>query len=710
MSAPAPEPSNLPTGAFMPLVSLRRHWRIGVVVAVIVALVGMGLAWKKKGKYTYGTTATIYVAPRFVNILQDSKDLDLPSYQQFRQFIEHQAQTVRRFDIAQEALKRMGERRFVWQRPSETDEEAAERLVGTLKVVAIKDTYLITVNLESSNKDGLDELVNTVVASFMDKVRLDEFFYARDDRLKTLRERRDGLLQQIETRIGERTKIAQTLGVTTFTETMPNPFDQLLVEGQMALAKAQRDRMAADGNLSVFVDERGKVNSTALNAVTFDIVSKDPGLTTLRANAYTRRDALLAQASGLDASNPLKIKIDRQLQELESQIDAAADALAQKVGASLLEQRKSDASKARRIEQDILRQIEAHQQKATWFANLYNKALGLGSEIERSRKQLDAIGNRVDYFDLESQAPGFLRLESPARPPSQPLSGGGKKVAMLSLVAALALGLLVPIAWDMRDRSIKTTGQVNKLLGYPPLAGLLELSEDVAVRRVIADQRRRLAIALERERQTRDTRLILLTSVKPAAGVTGLAFDLALEFADLGIKALVVEANALQPDPRYAAEPLATGLLDLIVGDGDMDSAILPATDNLPDRIGVGLPLRPHLFAFPKVREIFEYLQTRYDIILIDAPPVPLSADAEFLSSLSDLTLLLIGAGQVLPGELKRTVTILQKVDPPAISFIVTHLQIYQGGGYFSGMVQAYSQAEADAAQRLRDRSFGKPP
>ncbi|MFM8333496.1 MAG: GumC family protein [Candidatus Methylumidiphilus sp.] len=706
MNAPgnaSPDPPNVPSGALMPLVSLRRNWRIGLAVMLVVAVAGLAAAWKKKGKYVYGTTATIYVAPRFVNVLQDSKDLELPSYQQFRQFVEHQAQTVKRFDIVLDALKRMGERRKVWQRPNETEEDAAGRLMGTLKVVAIKDTYLITVNLESDNPDGLDELVNTVVATFMDKVRLDEFFYARDDRLKALRERRDALLKNVAERIAERTQIAQTLGVTTFSETSPNPFDQLLVEGQTALALAQRERIAAESNLAVFVDERGRVNQAALDAATFEIVAKDPGLTSLWGNAYTRRDALLAQASGLEDANPLKIKIDRQLQELQAQVDETIAAATAKVGKALLEQRKSELAKVRRIEQDIAAQIEAHRQKATWFASLYNKALSLGGEIERSRKQLDAIGNRVDYFDLESQAPGFLRLESPARPAGQPLSGGGKKVATMSVVASIVLGLLVPIIWDMRDRSIKTTNQVQKLLGYPPLAGLLELSEDIAVRRAIADQRRRLAIALEREHQTRGVRLFLLTSVKPAAGVTGLAFDLAMEFADLGLKALVVEVNALKPDPRYA-DRFQAGLLDLIIGDGNVAAAINPATGQLPDRIGVGLPVRPHLFAFPKVREIFDSLKSRYDLILLDAPPVPLSADAEFLAGIADLTLLLIGAGQVLPGELRRSVGILQKADPPAVSFIVTHLQIYQGGGYFSGMVQAYSQAEADATQAIRNR------
>jgi len=701
-SAPSPDQPALATGAFMPLVSLRRHWRAGLIVMVLVAVAGMSFAWIKGNQYVYSATAALYVAPRFVNILQESKEVDVASFQQFRQFIEHQALTVGRFDILLEALKRMGDKRRVWQQPDETDRQAAERLQASLKVVAIKDSYLITVNLENNVQAGLDELVNSVVDTFIEKAQNDEFFYARDARLGNLRERR----RQVEDTIGQkstqRTKIAQELGVTTFTEASINPYDQLLLDTQTALANAQRNRLMAESNLAAYEDAHGKVNQDALAAAIFDIVSKDTGLNTLKGEFHGRRGKFLEQISGLDNEHPLKRKIDHELKELDDELARLVKEQMDQVAKSFLDQLRTETQKARRLEQDIKQQLDAHLQKASWFATRYNEALALSNDIQRGRRQLDTIDTRIEYFEMEARAPGFIRVETYARPPENPIKGGRKKRLLIALAVAGLLGLLVPIGMDMRDRSIKNANQAQKILGHRPLAGLFEPSEDIDVRRVIADQKRRLALALDRERQRRGTRLLLLTSVKPGAGVTSLAFDLALEFAELGVKALVVEANPLKPDPRYLAEPFQTGLLDLLGGGSSPEQAIAEAAGALPDRVSVGIPFNRYLFAYNRLKEILDALKARYDVILLDAPPITLSADAEFLASLADLTLLLIGAGQVLPGELRRTMGILQKVDPPAISFIVTHLQIYRGGGYFGGMVKDYNAVEEEATQIIR--------
>lgn len=703
MNAPAPlEQPNVPTGTFMPVASIRRHWRVGLMVMLVTAVLGLGLVWLKGNQYVYSVTATLYVAPRFVNILQESKEVEIASYQQFRQFIEHQALTVNRYDIVLEALQSIGDKRKSWQLPVETEREAAERLQAALKVVAVKDSYLITINLESDTAENLDVLVNAVADSFITNVQKDEFFYASDLRLQSLRDRRKQIEATIKEKSELRTKIAQELGITFFSDTSTNPYDQLLLDTQTALAEAQRERMAAESNLAVFEDNRGHINKDALDAAVFDTLSKDSGLNSLKADFHLRRSKMLEQISGLDNQHPLKIKVQHELRELDDELNRLLKQESERLIKAYLDQRRAEVVKTKQLEQSIQQQLNNHLQKASWFATEYGQALALNNEIERGRKQLEAIDNRIEFFELESQAPGFIRVENYARPPTKPIKGGRKKKLMLAAVGSMVLGLLVPILIDLSDRCIKTTNQVQKILGFAPLAGILETSDDIEIRRMLADQKRRLALALEREFQLRGTRLILLTSVKPDAGVTGLAMDLALEFADLGSKALVVETNAITPDSRYQADMLHPGLVDILSGMETVDDAIIKADGNLPDRIGVGLPGARHLFAYNKLREFLDGLKSRYDIILLDAPPITLSADSEFLASFADLSLLLVGAGQVQPGELKRAAGLLQKSEPAAVSFIVTHLKIYQGGGYFSQLVQAHKAADQEGSEIIR--------
>ncbi|MEW6039003.1 MAG: chain length determinant protein [Pseudomonadota bacterium] len=680
-----------PGGTIMPLVSLRRHRRVALIVIAVVAVLGAGFAWVK-GKAVYSATAVLYVAPRFVNILKESKELDIPAYDQF---IEHQALTVPRYDILLESLAKLGDDRYVWQRRTESDRRAAERLQAALEVKPVKDSYLITVTLESTTPDHLDELVNTIVDTYLEKSRESDSFFARNVRLASLQERRRQIQDEINARLARRTEVAQDLSVTTFSEQIASPYDKLLAESQNALATAQRNRLASEAALALFEDRSSRQGQDAIAAAAFDTIQKDPGLISLKGSLYKRRSDLLQQASGLDPRHPLKVQIDRELKEIDEELNRTVDKLTEQVAKSLIDQRRSDVKRDRQIEQELSQQIESFRHKASWFAALYNEALSLNDEIERSRKQLDVIDGRIEFFELESRAPGFVRIETYARPPELPVKGGRKKLFAVVLALAMILGVAAPVGLDMLDQGIRTTAQVAKIIGHRPVAWFVEHRGSTDLKRMSADQLRRLAIAVNREREWHGNRLVLLTSVKPEAGVTGLALDLASELALIGVRTVVVEANPRKPDPRYRAEPAKPGLAELLTGSGDLAGAVLTAANGLPDRLGMGIAPGPQLFAYPALRRCLDELKAAYDMVLVDAPPILLSADAEYLVQISDVTLLLVGAGQVKPGELRRAAAILQKIDPKAVGFVVTRLEVYQGGGYYAKLAEEFAVADA---------------
>ncbi|MEI6068513.1 MAG: hypothetical protein WCP96_14315 [Methylococcaceae bacterium] len=180
------------TGALMPLVSLRKHYKIGLYVFIVIALLGIPFAWFK-GKSFYSATAVIYVAPRVPNILQENKEQEIASYQQYKQFVEQQIGTVNRYDIMLATLNKMGDKRTLWQFPGETERRAAERLQGALVVKPVSDTYLISVTLESDKPAGLDDIVNTVVKTYVENAHEEELIYASKERVGILYNQRNKL-------------------------------------------------------------------------------------------------------------------------------------------------------------------------------------------------------------------------------------------------------------------------------------------------------------------------------------------------------------------------------------------------------------------------------------------------------------------------------------------------------------------------------------
>lgn len=689
------------TGTLMPLVSVRKHYKLSLGIFIVIALLGIPFAWLKGISY-YSVTATIYVAPRASNILQENKEQEIPSYQQYRQFVDQQAGTIARYDLLLAAFKKMGDKRFLWQLPEETERRAAERLQAALVIKPVNDTYLLSVALESDKKEGLEEIVNAVVENYVENAHEEQLVYASKERIQLLYVERDRLQNIISEKKKQFASIAQELGVTTFVDNTVNPYDELLTNGQSAYSEAQRERMAAQANLLLFENPKDTQASSALDAAVAEIVYKDPGLTSLKANMYERRSELVRLISGLDPKHPGYAQIKSQLEVIEADVVVATEQLIKNVKHMLLEERRSKVTLATKIEQDLLNQISIQKKNAAWFSKLYNDGLTLNQDIKRFYNQLETVENRVSFLELESKAPGVIRIENLARPPELPIRGGRKKLVIIMFVLGAVLGCVVPIMIDMFDKRIRTAGQVEKLLGYKPLAALLEANQnDQISQNNIAHQRRRLALALERERKQsgKSSSLVLLTSVVHNSAVTSLALELAMDYKKIDESAIVVEVNLLTSDARYINKNNSMGLVNLL-SDSELalSDVINPADEHYPDRIAVGISTENLLFGYQHLQKVLEKISDIYSVVILDAAPILYSADTEFFVSIGDITLLLIAANQVKPGEIKRAVKLLERIDPKAIGFVVTRLEIFQGGGYYASMNTMYSQKETEDA------------
>jgi succinoglycan biosynthesis transport protein ExoP len=157
----------------------------------------------------------------------------------------------------------------------------------------------------------------------------------------------------------------------------------------------------------------------------------------------------------------------------------------------------------------------------------------------------------------------------------------------------------------------------------------------------------------------------------------------------------VVEVNPVSPDAMFWGNKKRTGLLNMILDNNqNLDDVIVPADGNLPDRLGLGLPTDGQLYAYDALKKAIAQLQQRYDVVILDAAPLLISADAEYFSGFADITLMLIKAMDVRPGELKRAAGILEKANPKAVGFIVTGVQAFGDGGYFADNVKIYNEQQ----------------
>jgi Mrp family chromosome partitioning ATPase/uncharacterized protein involved in exopolysaccharide biosynthesis len=679
------------TGRFKPGVILRRY----AVLSTVLILLGTAVAvplffWKLS--FTYTAIASVIVSPKFVNNLITDRTLDLNS-SEYVLFTEQQTRLITNSQILRQVLS-IPEVKAKWVQPDETLEVAAERLRTSMTVDSKpRTTSFVTVSLNSDNPNGLDVVLNAVMRAYLKEAQSSTFFES-NERIQWLKQRRDELLDYVPKLRNLRMNIGNELGVTTFKEDSLNPYDNILIQSTSAAIEAQRHRVEAEALLYSLQTKEGMKGKTTVDSLAYDIVNADPLLKEFKSTLIKRRSELTTQILTLTPEHPARKKTEQEIAKIDHDLQAAEDKMWDETRKALVNQYQAKLDQAQQVEKALTQQVEVQRQQATHYATRYNEALTYTRDIERAYKQLEVINDRVDFLSIESEAPGFVRLYTEAKRPLQPSGSNGLKLGVVLIAGVLGMGLGLPVLLDMMDKRLRTPAEIQKILGFAPLAWILERNSKSA-QQFAVDQLRRLALTLDRDRRQHGNRYFTLTSVKPGGGTTTLTLELAKILNELGVRTLAVEINAFKPDARYLGIDPNKGLSNLLnqsISEAP-EHLIVAATLELPERLPVGLTNTRHLVTFGRLPALLERLGERYELILLDAPPVLLSADTELFAEITHGILLIVEAERVVSGELKRATHLIERLSPPVVATVMNRVRVYRGGGYFSQLLQEYSTA-----------------
>ena len=651
MSAPLQQISQADTGVarkvpgrpIHPIRSLRRHAAWAVLAFVLVNVLGFPIAWKK-GNRTYAAQASIYISPRFLKNLDDDKEFELQSNSQYREFVQQHVKTVARYDIIQEAVNRLSTQGHPWQRLKETPEQAVTRLQGRLKVLPVPDTYQITVGLEDDQPKDLAETVNTVVDVFLEKSR-DEDFYGRDERVASLQQEATTLNAEIDADIQEKDRLARELAVSVFTEGFSNPFDQLLVGSKQALAAARQRRISSEAQLASLGHRAAPGGPTGLQAYASEMAGKDADITTYESNSNFRRSELIAQLNGMLPTHPARQSIESEIQSIDDVYSTRRSGLEAQYASVLLAQRSAEASADAVAERKLQEQADSQAAQAKWYSHNYQRGINIRYAMDRARHRLEAIQDRMDFIELESHAPGFARMFSPARPPEESLTGGHRRPLILLALLAGALSVAIPIVLDRLDTRLFSPNDVEKVLGFPPIGYTVVPSAISAPKKRVE----RLAVAIEREFAARGSLSYLFVPVNEQTHISLVVADLARELNLSGRPARVI-ADV----DEFALAPVTTSGLEI--------------EDFAEPRARAVAPLR-HMRSL--VKEANLTAQAEDALILIEAPAFTASAETELWVSFCDVVVLAVQAARTTKKTLIEALHTLQNVKPKAIAVLV---------------------------------------
>ncbi|RCJ32943.1 lipopolysaccharide biosynthesis protein [Nostoc minutum NIES-26] len=303
----------------------------------------------------------------------------------------------------------------------------------------------------------------------------------------------------------------------------------------------------------------------------------------------------------------------------------------------------------------------AYQQRVKVIPKLVQNQRELERKLEVAQSTYQTLLKKVQELQVaENKNTANARIIAKALVPEKPLLGQKPIILGLGVMLGLFLSTSTILFLEMRDSSLKTLKDIKEVFGYT-LLGIIPLfthkissthldresiSSVVHVRdmpqSLISEMYRMIQANLKFLSSDKILKTIVVTSAVPKEGKSTVSANLAVAIAQLGRKVLLVDADMRMPTQHDLWQiNNAVGLSEVLVGQAKFNNAACNVMPNL-DVITAGVrPPNPlALLDSKRMTLLIEDFSSRYDFVIIDAPPLLLAADALTVSQMTDGILL----------------------------------------------------------------------
>ena len=360
--------------------------------------------------------------------------------------------------------------------------------------------------------------------------------------------------------------------------------------------------------------------------------------------------------------------------------------------------------------------------------NLHQELLKVQADIDNLQAKIDAtnVADGIELADtrnewqvlLDQQRASYARLFKSyqearisavqttdsmgvierAEPKMAPVRPKQLLNAFLAVLAGFMAGLGIVFLLGLLDSSVKSSREVENLIGAATLAsiarirgssgpGLVTIKDSHSA---IAETYRMLRVNIDFSAIDRPIQTLVITSSMSAEGKSTTSANLAAILAGSGRRVILVNADLRRPTLhtifdqtnergltmaliQEADAPINTYLVDTGIGKSSLMTS------------GPQPPNPAELLGSQRMTNLLEDLKSQADIVLIDSPPLLAVVDPLLLARLSDAVLLVVLAGSTRADQLKRAAE-----------------QIVQSGTKFLGVVLN----GVPKSQALSDQSY----
>lgn len=281
-------------------------------------------------------------------------------------------------------------------------------------------------------------------------------------------------------------------------------------------------------------------------------------------------------------------------------------------------------------------------------------------------------------------------------PASVPTEWTTPKVAqnlLLGSLLALVLGVGQAILRSTLDTRVLTESDIARV-AEGSVIGVVGYDIDAAEHPLIfqadphsprAEAYRRLRTNLQFLEFGGRNRSIVITSSLEGEGKTTTAINVASTLAESGQSVLLVDADLRRPRvAEYLNLEGAAGLTTVIIGQADLMDVVQPfGNGNLHVLTSGQIPPNPsELLGSEAMKRILGEATDRYDMVVLDAPPLLPVTDSAILSAVTGGALVVVGSGTVRAPQLAGALDSIGAVGGEVLGLVLNKLRIEDAGQY----------------------------
>ncbi|MDP4575554.1 polysaccharide biosynthesis tyrosine autokinase [Qipengyuania sp. G39] len=686
------------------------------VVAIVVGFLILGALLTLLVVPQYVATSRVLVEMETDQIIEGADTAPAAAYQDADRFLQTEVDILRSRSLAQRVVEQENlaeSARFfeaqgidmpteealpegvnsAVQLPAYREEVAIDALQDSMNVTLPMESRIVSISFESADPQLAATISNATaeayIASNLSR-KFDSSAYARDYLAQELADAR-AKLEQSERDLNQYSRAAGLIrvsgqGQNADQETTLSITNDALQQFNAAASEATARRITAQQDWE-----------SISNQPTMSIpqVLQNNAVQALLADKAEAEAELSAERSRHLDDHPNVQALQARVNEIDEQIQAVASSIKRSVRLqyeSALEREENIRGQVTGLRSDALNeqdrgvQYNVLKRVAETDRALYNTLLTRYNELSATA---GASSNNVSLVDVAE----------PPRKPSFP-------DPILNMLVALLGGLVFASGFvfvrEQYDDVIRSPDDVERKLGLS-LLGLIPKTVEDSPQEELADPKsamseayRSLLTNIRYSSANGVPKTIAITSSQPGEGKTTTSEELARGIADLGRKTLLIDADLRRPTLHKRTDDREReGFTTVLAGENDIESVVFPSgRPNLDYMTALPIPPNPAaLLTSDKLESLLAEMRTKYDCIVLDAPPVLGLADATTLAAHVDALLVAIDSSSANRGAIKAALRRLSLVNAKILGAVLTKFDARKLGGeyqYYAAEYYAY--------------------